>query len=323
MADKNQKKSAESGLFLGRSPEIMRLKKVLKDLSQKDNFIFILGEAGTGKEYTAKQIYELSPRKKHALVTIDCLELGKSIDDKDLYGEATESDRSDAKTVGLLEQANHGVLLLKNIAEMKPEYQADFLQILRTKKFRRVGGSDNIDLDVRVISTSDHDLKHEIETDKFKKDLFFLLNTYTFYLPPLRERIQDIPDLFAHFLNKYCEQQGREVPAVPSEIFESLLDYEWKGNVGELESTIQNLVMMSPEDQLSAEALPFRVKKHPYDFLEPKNLKKVMSDIETFIIKKAMSKVGWNQVKAAKLLGIPEATLRFKMKKHSISKKNR
>jgi len=323
MADKNQKKSAESAPLLGRSPEIMRLKKVMKDLAQNNNYIFILGEVGTGKEYTAHQIYELSPRKKHALVKIDCLELGKSIDKKDLYGEASESDRSVTSNVGLLEKANHGVLLLKNIAEMKPEYQEDFLQVLRTKKFRRVGGSDNVDLDLRVISTSDHDLKHEIDTDKFKKDLFFLLNTYTFYLPPLRERIQDIPDLFAHFLNKYCEQQEREVPAVPSEIFESLLEYEWKGNVGELESTVQNLVMMSPEDVLTADALPFRVKKHPYSFLEPKNLKKVMSDIETYVIKKAMSKVGWNQVKAAKLLGIPEATLRFKMKKHSISKKNR
>lgn len=315
MNDKNQKKNADSIPLLGRSPEIMRLKKVIQDLAQNDSYIFILGEVGTGKEFTAQKIYDMSSRKKHAFVKIDCLDLGKSIDHKELYGEADH--------VGLLEKANRGVLLLKNIAEMKPEFQEEFLQILRTKEFRKVGSSENIKLDLRIISTSDHDLKHEIETDKFKKDLFFLLNTYTFYLPPLRERKQDIPELFTYFLNMFCEQQQREIPAVPSEIFESMLEYEWKGNVGELESTVQNLVTMSPEDVLVAEALPFRVKKHPYGFLEPTNLKKVMSDIETFVIKKAMSKVGWNQVKAAKLLGIPEATLRFKMKKHSISKKNR
>lgn len=323
MAEKNQKKNIESQAFLGRSPEIMRLKKVIKNLAHNDSSIFIMGESGTGKEFTARIIYELSPRKKQAFVKIDCTELGKSLDIKDLYGEASESDPSVARSVGLLEEANHGVLLLKNIAEMKPEYQEEFLQILRTKKFRRVGGSDNIDLDVRVISTSDHDLKHELETDKLKKELFFLLNTYSFYLPPLRERKQDIPELFTHFLNRYCEQKGREIPAVPSEIFDSLLEYEWRGNVAELESIVENLVMMSPEDLLTPEALPFSVKKHPYSFLQPTNLKKVMSDIETYIIKKAMSKVGWNQVKAAKLLGIPEATLRFKMKKHSISKKSR
>lgn len=323
MNDKNQKKNVDSLPLLGRSPEIMRLKKVLQNLAQNDSYIFILGEEGTGKELAAQKIYNMSSRKKHAFVKIDCLDLGKTIDRKELYGEAAESDSTVTRNVGLLEKANHGVLLLKNIAEMKPEFQEEFLQILRTKEFRSVGGSDNIKLDVRIISTSDHDIKHELETDKFKKDLFFLLNTYTFYLPPLRERKQDIPELFTHFLSTFCEEQQREIPAVPSEIFESMLEYEWKGNIGELESTVQNLVTMSPEDMLSAEALPFRVKKHPYGFLEPTNLKKVMSDIETFVIKKAMSKVGWNQVKAAKLLGIPEATLRFKMKKHSISKKNR
>lgn len=323
MSDKNQKKHATTDSLIGRSPEIMHLKKVIADVAQNENYVFILGEAGTGKEHTAMQIYELSSRKKYAMVKIDCSELGKSISAKDLYGEASESDPAVAKNIGLLEKANRGVLLLKNIAEMKPEFQEDFLQILRTKKYRRVGAAENTEVDLRVIATSDHDLKHELETDKFKKDLFFLLNTYTLYLPPLRERVQDIPDLFAHFLNKFCEQQGREIPAVPSEIFESMLEYEWKGNVGELENIVQNLVMMSSEEMLSVDALPFRVKKHPYSFLEPKNLKKVMSDIETFVIKKAMSKVGWNQVKAAKLLGIPEATLRFKMKKHSISKKNR
>ena len=313
-ATKNQTPDIQDDLIVGSSPEARRLRRAVKKLGKIDSNVLIVGETGTGKEFIARQIYNLSPRQNNAFVEINCAALGKTIDIKDLFGD--EADGS----VGLLEKADKGILFLDNIGDMNSEYQDEFLRLLRERKFKKVDGRDNIEIEMRIISTSDTDLNHDIESGKFKKELYYLLNTLTLPIPPLRERKQDIPELFSYFLKKYCEEEGKEEPAVQSEIFESILEYDWKGNVRELENTVKNLLMMSPEGELSPEFLPFRIKKHPLDFLEPRNLKGVISEIEVYLIKKALKKYGGNQVKAAKLLGVPEATLRFKMKKYAIPK---
>jgi two-component system response regulator AtoC len=311
---KNQTPDVQDELIVGSSPEARRLRRAVKKLAKIDSNVLIIGETGTGKEFIARQIYNLSLRRNSAFVEINCSALGKTIEIKDLFGD--EADGS----VGLLEKADKGVLFLDNIGDMTSVYQDEFLRLMRERKFKKVGGKENIEVEMRIISTSDTDLNHDIESGKFIKELYYLLNTLTLLIPPLRDRKQDIPELFSYFLKKYCEQEGKEEPAVQSEIFESILEYDWKGNVRELENTVKNLLMMSPEDELSPEFLPFRIKKHPLDFLEPRNLKGVISEIEVYLIKKALKKFGGNQVKAAKLLGVPEATLRFKMKKYAIPK---
>ena len=251
---------------------------------------------------------------------INCSALGKTIDLKNLHGQDSKGMQTVTRSIGLLEKANKGILFLDSIGDMSLEYQDELLRTIRNKKSRKVSGNGNIEIEMRIISTSDRDLAPDIESGKFKKELYYLLNTLTLVIPPLRERKQDIPELFSFFLKKYCEQERREEPAVHSEIFESMLEYDWKGNVRELENTVQNLLVMSPEGELSLEFLPYRIKKHPLDFLEPRNLKGVISEIEIYLIKKALNKFGGNQVKAAKLLGLPEPTLRFKMKKYYIPK---
>jgi DNA-binding NtrC family response regulator len=304
--------------IVGSSPEARRLRRAVKRLSKIDSNIFVIGETGTGKEFIARHIYNQSSRRTNEFVVLNCAALGKTIDKKDLFGEVSEGDRTASKKIGLLEQASNGILFLDSVSDMSLEYQDEFLRIMRDKKIKKVGGNEPIEVELRIISTSDHDLTTEIERGKFRKEFYFLLNALTLSIPPLRERKQDIPEMFSYFLTKYCEQEGKEEPAVQSEIFESILEYDWKGNVRELENTVQNLIMMSPEGELSAEFLPFKIKRHPLDFLEPRNLKAVISDIEIYLIRKALGKFGGNQVKAAKLLGIPEATLRFKMKKYVI-----
>ncbi|MCU0643656.1 MAG: sigma 54-interacting transcriptional regulator [bacterium] len=304
--------------IVGSSPEARRLRRAVKRLSKIDSNIFVIGETGTGKEFIARHIYNQSSRRTNEFVVLNCAALGKTIDKKDLFGEVSEGDRTASKKIGLLEKASNGILFLDSVSDMSLEYQDEFLRIMRDKKIKKVGGNEPIEVELRIISTSDHDLTTEIERGKFRKEFYFLLNALTLSIPPLRERKQDIPEMFSYFLTKYCEQEGKEDPAVQSEIFESILEYDWKGNVRELENTVQNLIMMSPEGELSVEFLPFKIKRHPLDFLEPRNLKAVISDIEIYLIRKALGKFGGNQVKAAKLLGIPEATLRFKMKKYVI-----
>lgn len=304
--------------IIGSSPEAKRLRRAVKKLAKMDDSVLIVGETGIGKEFIARHIFQLNRRYNNAFVKLNCAALGKTIDRKDLYGEDAEGDQAVMRSIGLLEKANRGILYLDNLGDMNSEYQNEFLRFLRDKMIRRVGSEASIAVDCRIICSSDRDLMPDVNASKFRKDLYFLLNSITLVIPPLKERKQDIPELFSYFLKKFCDQEGREEPAVQSEIFESILEYEWKGNVRELANTVQNLVMMSPEGELSAEFLPFRIKKHPFEFLEPRNLKRVISEIEVYLIKKALGKFGGNQVKAAKLLGIPEATLRFKMKKYSI-----
>jgi DNA-binding NtrC family response regulator len=304
--------------IVGNSPEAKRLRRAVKKLAKVDSNVFIIGETGTGKELAAQHIFQLSTKFNNAFVKINGAALGKTIDAKDLYGEESEGEQAVMRSIGLLEKADNGVLFLDNIGDMSSEYQDEFLRILRDRMVRRVGSEASKSIKLRVISTSDRDLLPEVESGRFKKELYYLINELTLVIPALRERKQDIPEFFSFFLNRYCQQEGRDVPAVQSEIFESILEYKWKGNIRELENTVQNLVMMSPESELSPDFLPFRIKKHPYDFLEPRNLKRVVSDVEIFLIKKALGKFGGNQVKAARLLGVPEATLRFKMKKYAI-----
>lgn len=306
--------------IVGSSPDAKRLRRAIKRLSKVDGNILIMGETGSGKEFLARQIYINSNRRNRGFVEINCAAIDKTIEKRDIYGEDTEKDQAMMRTIGLLEKANRGILFLDNISEMNSDFQYELLQILRDKKFRRLGGKENINLDIRIISTTDHDMNSDIESGKFRKDLYFLLNTLSIQIPPLRERKQDIPEFFVYFLKKFCVDSNKEVPAVSSEIFESILEYEWRGNIRELENTAYNLIMMSPEGELSPEFLPFKIKRHPLDFLEPRNLKGIVSEVETHLIRKSLQKYGGNQVKAARVLGIPEATLRFKMKKYSIPK---
>jgi len=304
--------------FIGNSPEAKRINRAIKKFAKVDSNVLLVGETGVGKEYIAEKIHLLSRRKSRSFVSINCSALGYTIGKKELFGEETDANGTIQRTIGLLEKANNGVLFLDYIDETPPEHQFELLQVIREMRFRRVGGKENIPLDVRIISACNGEMEHKIENKKFRKDLYFLLKTLSITVPTLKSRKQDIPELFIYFLTNYCHENQLDIPAVPAEIFESILEYDWKGNIRELKDCVENLVMMSPEGELLTEFLPFKTKRHPLDFLEIGNLKGVISDVEVYLIKKALGKFAGNQVKAARLLDVPEATLRFKMKKYAI-----
>jgi len=306
--------------FIGNSPEAKRTNRAIKKYSKVNSNVLIHGETGTGKEYVARQIHALSSRKSRPFVVLNCSALGHTIDKTDLFGEESEAAGTIQRTIGLLEKANRGVLFLDNVHETSPDFQFELLQVIKEGKFRRVGGKESIPLDVRIIASAEDDMENDINQGLFRKDLYFMLKNLTIGVTPLRQRKQDIPEIFIHFLKSYCQENGLAIPAVPAEIFESILEYDWKGNVRELKNCVENLVMMSPDGELSTDFLPFQIKRHPLDFLEIKNLKGVITEVETYLIRKALVKFAGNQVKAARLLGIPEATLRFKMKKYAIPK---
>ena len=310
----------EEDQFAGNSPEAKRINRAIKKFARVSSNLMFFGESGTGKEFTARRIHALSIRRTRPFVVLNCSALGETIDKEDLFGQESRDEGTIKRTIGLLEKANGGSLFLDNLTDMPADFQFEFLRIIQEKKIRRIGGIENIALDLRIMSALKHDLEQDYDFGDFRKELYFQLKSLTIGLPALSERRQDIPELFLHFLKKYCQENQLEIPAVPAEIFESILEYEWKGNIRELRNCVENTVMMSPGGELSTSYMPFEIKRHPLDSLEVRDLTGVISEVETYLIRKALSKFAGNQVKAAKLLGIPEATLRFKMKKYAISK---
>ncbi len=313
-------KTSEDRKFIGNSPEAKRINRAIKKFAKLDSNVLITGDTGTGKEFIARQIHRFHSRRNRPFVVLNCSALGITADKRDLFGEEKEQGGTIQRRIGILEKANRGTLYLDNVGDMAAEYQFALLQVFKEKRFRRIGGSGNIHLDIRLIASNTRDLEQDMEQGRFRKDLYYLLKGLAINVPSLKERKQDIPELFIYFLKQYCRENHLEIPAVPAEIFESILEYDWKGNIRELKNCVENLVMMSPNGELSTEFLPFEIKRHPLDFLEVKNLKGVISEVETYLIRKALVKFAGNQVKAARLLGIPEATLRFKMKKYDIPK---
>jgi two-component system, NtrC family, response regulator AtoC len=307
--------------IVGISPAAKKLSRVVEKLSKTNHNVLLIGETGSGRKFITQKIFNQSRDYNKKLVSIDCATLGKTIQFNDLYGETSEDKKESLVSVGLLEKANNGILLLENVDMMNFEFQDEFLRILRDYTIRKIGDNKNIALNIRVISTTENDILDKVETGKFRRELYLLLNTLVVAIPPLRERKQDIPSLFSYFHDKFSKENKVEKAALSEEIFDSLIEYNWKGNIGELKESTKKLVTMSPKGELSAEFLPFRVKKHPFDFLEPQRFRSIIPEVQAFLIRKALRKTNGNQVKAAKLLGLPEPTLRFKIIKFHVQRK--
>ncbi len=304
----------------GSSQETKRIQRAVRKFAKDEKNILLVGDVGTGKKHVARTIHHLSNRQDKAFVVLNCSALGYTIDRIALLGEEQETGGGIKKKLGLLEKANGGVLFLDNLLETPAAFQVLLLQILQKLTFRREGGRQNVALDIRVISSAVQKLDTNAGEERFRKELYFLLNPLSIMIPTLKERVQDTPELLLFFLRSYCFKNQLEIPAVPAEIFGSMMEHEWKGNIRELKDCVEHLTMMSPPAELSIKYLPFEIKRHPLDSLDIKDLNTVVAEVETYMLNKALTKFTGNQVKAAKLLGIPEATLRFKIRKYSIPK---
>lgn len=305
-------------MLTGKSPEIIAIRRMIREIAKTDDNVLIIGEVGSGKQRVAEEIHQRSQRHNKPFVVLNCTAVGDTILDADLFGQTFEGDTGKQRTIGLFEQANNGIIYLDNLGDLKSEYQQRFLNIFHDGRFRRLDEDGFTDLDTRVVGAVD-DEKFMERTD-FRHDLLEIVNRFHIHVPPLRQRKQDIPILFSHFLEELCQKRSRPVPPVPTEIFESLIEYKWHGNVQELMNTVRNLVMMSEEGKLSVEYLPFEIKKHPLNFLKDKDLPEAVAEVEMFLLRKMLQKFAGNQTKTAHALNVSEATLRYKMKKYGFNK---
>jgi len=297
----------------------MKTKRLIREIAKTDENALIVGEAGTGKKQVAYEIHQRSRQKNRPFVVLNCTAVGDTVTDADLFGQKIDGPRGIERKIGLVEQAKRGILYLENVDELKSEYQQKFYSILKERKFQKFDEKKLVDVDFRVIAAStDESLP---KSDTFRRDFLSMLDKFVISIPPLRKRKQDIPYLFSNFLQQYCEEFNHAIPTVPAELFESLMEYEWRGNVQELQNAVRNLVLMSPEGELSIEYLPFEVKRHPFEFLEDRDLPEAVGEVEKYLIKKSLRKFAGNQTKAARVLRVSEAALRYKMKKYGLSRK--
>ncbi|MFI5379215.1 MAG: sigma-54-dependent transcriptional regulator [Tepidisphaerales bacterium] len=243
--------------IIGNSPAMQAVFEAIGRVAETDADVLILGQTGTGKELVARAIHQGSPRHSARFVPVDCGSIPEELLESEFFGhERGAFTGAHSRSLGLLEFANKGTFFLDEIGELSPRLQAKLLRVLQERKIRRVGGTEEIDLDVRVIAATSRNIEQEIKEQRFRLDLYYRINVGRIELPPLRERKGDIPLLARHFVERYAREMGREEPGLDPDVVELLQAYPWPGNVRELQNVIKRTLAMSRGTTLLPEDLP-------------------------------------------------------------------
>jgi transcriptional regulator with PAS, ATPase and Fis domain len=296
---------------------------MIKMVAPQDYTILIQGESGTGKELCARTIHNLSLRKDKEFIAINCAVIPEALIESELFGHEKGSFTGAVKRhVGYFEKVNGGTLLLDDIDDLPLPIQVKLLRVLQEKEISRVGSTENIPIDVRIICATKVDLKERVKQKLFREDLYYRLNIIPIILPPLRERKEDIPELLVHFLKKHGAED--KIQNVNENIYSILNQYDWPGNVRELENITERIIALSPNQHLNISVLDSIIINEKKEMLfdnhidEYDGFDKYILAKEREIISWALSKSGNNVSGAAKILKIPRTTLRSKIDKLSI-----
>ncbi len=323
--------------IIGTSKKMQEVFKLIGRVAKSDITVLITGESGTGKELVAKAIHKYSHRREKPFIAVNCAALPSNLLEAELFGYERGAFTGAVSTKkGLFEQADGGTLFLDEIGELPPELQAKLLRVLQEKEIRRVGGNKNIKVDVRIIAATNRNLEEEVKKGNFREDLFFRLNVVNVEIPPLRERREDIIPLALYFIKKFAREFKLPVKELTPEAVEWLVNYDFPGNVRELENMILRAMVVSPVDVIDVSDLKpsavkpvfpsfeeairsFVVDIFTVEQKEKNNLYDlVIRAAERILISEVLKFCDFNQVKAAKVLGIHRNTLRRKIKELKI-----
>ena len=317
------------GNIIGQSPKMTVLYDLLEKVSPTKTNILIAGESGTGKELVAKAIHYNSPRKEKPFVTLNCGAIPESLIESELFGHMKGAFTDAIATKkGLFEVADEGTIFLDEISELPLLMQVKLLRVLQDKEFKRVGGTEDIRVDVRIISATNKDLEEAVKEKRFREDLFYRLNVIQIKLPPLRDRKEDIQILANHFLKKYSEELSKSILRISPDAHQILLNYDYPGNVRELQNIIERAVALESSQELTLNNLssylndqPFP-KKGPIDIEIPSegiDLEKMVEDLERTLLLKALDRTKGIKKKAAELLHINFRSMRYRLEKYGLN----
>jgi DNA-binding NtrC family response regulator len=302
--------------MIAQSVAMQRIFQLIQDVAPMDSTILITGETGTGKELAAKAIHSNSNRRNGPFVTVNCGAVPENLMESELFGYQKGAFTSAAETKkGRLELANGGTLFLDEIGEISMRMQVDLLRVLENRVFYRVGGTQPLEADFRVIAATNRDLRASVTTGDFREDFYYRLNVISFEMPPLRERREDIPLLAEHFLLRYIHETGKNVRRISRGAMDEMMLHDWPGNVRELRNAIERAVVIGKSDQVVPEELPFfRPECRPPLFSGS------LRQMERAHITHVLSENEWNMTRCARFLGIDRSTLYNKIKRYKIKK---
>ncbi|MFN3505449.1 MAG: sigma-54 interaction domain-containing protein [Caldimicrobium sp.] len=343
-----------SYLLETRNPQMQEVLQIAKKVAPTSSTVLLLGESGTGKEVIARYIHHLSGRKG-AFIAVNCAALPEELIEAELFGFEKGAFTGAIKAKpGKFELANEGTLFLDEIGDLPLKLQAKLLRAIQDKEIVRLGGEKSIKVNTRLISATNQNLEALVKEGKFREDLFFRLNVIPLVLPPLRERLEDIPILADFLLKKICEREGKPLIKLSPEVLKAFMMYSWPGNIREFENVLERMVILSDTDVLTIEYLPYNLKEklllHVKDeekelketqerddliderrYFHAKwlnlpdleqeeiNLSELLKNIEIFYLKRALDLSGGVKSKAAKLLGLNRTTLIEKLKKYNLA----
>ncbi len=305
------------GNILGKNARMQEVYELISDIADTDSTVLIQGESGTGKELIARAIHFNSYRKTKPFVVANCSAYSQNLLESELFGHEKGSfTGAIRRKIGRFEMANGGTIFLDEIGEVSPPTQILLLRVLQDYRFERVGGEETLEVDVRVIAATNKNLIEEMKKGTFREDLYYRLNVIPIFVPPLRERRDDIPLLTSYFLQKFSQERKKEIVNFSPEVMEILLGHFWPGNVRELENVVEHAIIIAKQEKILLKDLPKYLLQKPIPTQELLTLQ----DYEKNLILKTLQETNWNKHKTAKRLNINRSTLYGKMRKYNLEK---
>ena len=301
--------------IIGESKAIREVLSTVARVAKADSTVLIRGESGTGKELVARAVHSLSQRASQKFISLSCAAIPESLLESELFGyEKGAFTGATRRKEGRFELADSGTLFLDEIGDLSLETQVKLLRVIETQEFERLGGKETIKVNVRIISATNQDLERKIKEKSFREDLYYRLNVVSIFIPPLRERKEDILPLVEHFIQKYNQKTGKKIQGITREAKDILFSYPWPGNIRELENVIERAIVLSRGEAIDKPDLAYlcflKAEQFPSDFS--------LRELEKNQILKVLEKTNGNLSQAAELLGIHRNTLRLKMKEYGI-----
>jgi DNA-binding NtrC family response regulator len=311
--------------MIGSGPATQRVFELVNKVAPANASVVITGQSGTGKEIVARAIHSLSSRKDKPFVALNCGAIPPTLIESELFGyERGAFTGADQRRLGNFELAQAGTLFLDEIGELPLEMQGKFLRVLEERKFRRLGGKSEVEVDVRVICATNRDLKEEIKRGHFREDLYFRLHVFTIHLPPLKERREDVPLLVQHFVEKFNAETGKHVQGVSTGAMDVLQNYAWPGNIRELRNTVERAMILTDGDTIDEEHLPPDMRPSPREAAAlrlPLGIE--LRVVEKDYILASLQKNAGNKARTAESLGISEKTLYNKLNRYAAEARER
>jgi two-component system response regulator PilR (NtrC family) len=324
-------KSSQFSNIIGTSSSMLAVFQLVETIAATNSTVLITGESGTGKELVARAIHVNSLRRDRPFVALNCGALSETLLDSELFGHMRGSfTGADANKKGLIEVAEKGTIFLDEIGDMSPVVQVKLLRVLQERKFRRLGGTEEIDADIRILAATNRDLSKMVADATFREDLFYRINVIPLRLPPLRERQDDIPLLAVHFVDRFAGQMGKPVTGISKAAMALLKQYAWPGNIRELENAMERAVALEPTPTILPDSLPEQIRDQATEIGAAAagavdafpdagfDLEQHVQDIEREYIAEALRRAGGVKVKAAELLGMSFRSFRYYTKKYNL-----